>query len=204
MIGQPLGITKVYQMERVNPETGLYEFTDFNGDGNISSLEDKQVLRDLSPKYYGGLTNSLVYRKFSLDIFFQFTKQLGYNLWSRDIMPGDMLNQPREVQQRWQTIGDQVDVQRYATSSTQEARTANTLHSQSDAAISDASFIRLRNLSISYQLSTKQDNGVGCLLFLRGQNLLTITRYNGLDPEISSNSTVPALRFITLGTQLTF
>ena len=53
-------------------------------------------------------------------------------------MPGDMLNQPREVQQRWQTIGDQVDVQRYATSSTQEARTANTLHSQSDAAISDA------------------------------------------------------------------
>ncbi|GLU45109.1 SusC/RagA family TonB-linked outer membrane protein [Allomuricauda sp. NBRC 101325] len=204
VIGQPLGITKVYQMERVNPETGLYEFTDFNGDGSISSLEDKQVLRDLSPKYYGGLTNNLVYRKFSLDIFFQFTKQLGYNLWARGIMPGDMLNQPREVQQRWQTIGDQVDVQRYATSSSQEARTDNTLHSQSDAAISDASFIRLRNLSISYQLSTKQDNRVGCLLFLRGQNLLTITRYNGLDPEILSNSTVPALRFITLGTQLTF
>ncbi|MEC3965797.1 SusC/RagA family TonB-linked outer membrane protein [Flagellimonas halotolerans] len=204
VIGEPLGITKVYQMEQVDPETGLYEFTDFNGDGNISSVEDKQVLRDLSPKYFGGLTNSLVYRKFSMDILFQFTKQLGYNLWGRGAMPGRMFNQPREVLQRWQTIGDQVEVQRFATSSSQEARTANTNHSQSDAAISDASFIRLKNLSLSYQLSSKQDNGVGCLLFLRGQNLLTITGYNGLDPAIRSNGTVPALRFITLGTQITF
>ena len=204
VIGEPLGITKVYQLEQVDPETGLYEFTDFNGDGNISSVEDRQVLRDLSPKYFGGLTNSLVYRKFSVDVLFQFTKQLGYNLWEGSSMPGRMFNQPREAMQRWQDIGDQVGVQRYATSSSQEARTAYDNHRQSDAAISDASFIRLKNLSLSYQLSMKKDHGVGCLLFLRGQNLLTITGYNGLDPEIRSNGTVPALRFITLGTQITF
>src|SRR5690606_17081105 len=59
VIGEPLNITKLYNMEGVNPETGLFEFTDFNGDGAISSEGDRQYIADLSPKFFGGLSNSL-------------------------------------------------------------------------------------------------------------------------------------------------
>lgn len=201
VIGEPLNIIKVYKSTGVNPQTGLYEFRDFNDDGVISSPEDKQLIRDLSPKYYGGLNNSLSYKKFRLDFLFQFTKQLG-NKYVGSIFGGT--NQPREVLQRWQNEGDQSTIQRFTSGSNFQGFLAYINYIQSDAVISDASYLRLKTLSLSYQLPTKKTDGFACELFLRGQNLLTITNYNGLDPETRSSRTLPPLRFISIGTQITF
>ena len=204
VIGQPLNILKVYQSTGVNPQTGLYEFTDFNGDNSISAPEDKQVIRDLNPEYFGGINNSLSYKKFKLDVLFQFTKQLGMNYLATNGIIGAMLNQPKEVLQRWQDVGDQTSIQRFTSGLNSEGLISYINYTQSDAAISGASYLRLKTLSLSYQVSTKQTSGMGCELFLRGQNLWTLTNYNGLDPETRTSGTIPPLRFITLEAQLTF
>tara|TARA_R100000935_G_scaffold58923_1_gene100045 strand:+ start:17858 stop:20809 length:2952 start_codon:yes stop_codon:yes gene_type:complete len=205
VIGEPLNIRKVYRLNGVNPETGIYEFEDFNGDGTISAPEDKQVIKDLNPEYYGGIANTLAYGRFRMDVLFQFTKQLGLNYWSTSgALVGAMTNQPREVMDRWQNVGDQAPIQRFTTGLDPEASQASQFYAESDAAITDASYLRLKTLSLSYQLSKKENDGFGCELFLRGQNLWTLTDYIGLDPETRYSATVPPLRLITLGTRLTF
>ena len=205
VIGEPLNIRKVYRLSGVNPETGIYEFEDFNGDGIISAPEDKQAIKDLNPEYYGGISNSITYGKFRMDVLFQFTKQLGLNYWSTSgALVGAMTNQPREVMDRWQNAGDQAPIQRFTTGLDPEASQASQFYAESDAAITDASYLRLKTLSLSYQLSKKENDRLGCELFLRGQNLWTLTNYIGLDPETRYSATVPPLRLITLGTRLTF
>lgn len=205
VIGEPLNIRKVYQLNGVNSETGIYEFEDFNGDGTISAPDDKQAIKDLNPEYYGGITNNFTYGKFKLDILLQFTKQLGLNYWSTSgALVGAMTNQPREVLDRWQNVGDQASVQGFTTGLNPEAFQASQFYAESDAAITDASYLRLKTFSLSYQLSKKESDGFGCELFLRGQNLWTLTNYIGLDPETRYSATVPPLRLITLGTRITF
>ncbi|MEO2052010.1 MAG: SusC/RagA family TonB-linked outer membrane protein [Allomuricauda sp.] len=205
VIGQPLNISKVYRSNGVNPGTGLYEFEDFNGDGIISSPEDRQMVVDLNPSFYGGLTNTVTIGKFKWDMLFQFTKQQGSGYWTPgNIIVGGLANQPTSVLQRWQQEGDLVPFQRFSTGASQEAAQAFRQYTQSDASITDASYIRLKTLSLSYQLAEKKHQGFGCELYLRGQNLLTLTGYDGLDPETRSNQAVPPLRMVTLGTRLTF
>ncbi|MDF0716989.1 SusC/RagA family TonB-linked outer membrane protein [Muricauda sp. 334s03] len=203
VIGEPLNIAQRFQLNGVDSDTGLYSFEDFNGDGLLTSAGDRGVLLDLNPKYYGGLSNQVNIGRLGVDLLFQFTKQLGENLWSRSSLPGEMANQPRNVLQRWQQLGDDVSFQRYSTG-TPEANAAFQNFGRSDASISDASFIRLKNVSITYLLTEKQNQGFSCLLFLRGQNLITWTNYLGLDPETRNPLAVPSLRMVTLGTRLTF
>src|SRR5690606_24611752 len=113
VIGEPLNIAKLYNLEGVNPETGLFEFTDFNGDGAISSEGDRQYIADLSPKFFGGLSNSLAYKNWSLDFLFQFVKKKGYNQYRYTEPPGIMLNHFESVLDRWQQPGDQAHMQRF-------------------------------------------------------------------------------------------
>ena len=205
VIGKPINIRKVYQFNGVNPETGIYEFEDFDGDGAITSPNDRQSIVDLNPKYYGGINNTINYGKFRFDVLVQFSKQLGSNYWSSGgVIPGGLSNQPSFVLDRWQNIGDQTQFQQFSSGISSEPLQAFRNYTQSDAAITDASYLRLKTLSLSYQVTEKQNKGFGCDVFVRGQNLLTFTNYDGLDPETRNNQTVPLLRFITLGTQFTF
>ncbi|GAA3573436.1 TonB-dependent receptor [Snuella lapsa] len=204
VVGQPLNILKLYGANGVNPQTGLYGFTDFNGDSTISAPDDKQVVSDLNPRYYGGINNSMSYKRFKLDLLFQFTKQQGLDYLATNGITGAMLNQPKAVLERWKQAGDQTTVQRFTSGLNPEGLTAYINYTQSDAAVVDASYVRLKTLALSYTVCNKETNNLGCTLFLRGQNLWTLTDYNGLDPENRNSATVPPLRFITLGAQFTF
>ncbi|WP_233266159.1 hypothetical protein [Myroides fluvii] len=76
VIGEPLNIVKTYQYKGINPQTGFYEFTDFNNDGKINA-QDKVLVQNLNPKFYGGIQNTISYKNFTLDfILFQKTKEL--------------------------------------------------------------------------------------------------------------------------------
>jgi hypothetical protein len=77
--------------------------------------------------------------------------------------------------------------------------------SLSDAAFGDASYIRLKNVSISWEFPKRWINDVkltNARLFIQGQNVLTATSYVGLDPETRSSGTLPPLRILTLGLQV--
>ncbi|WP_072877709.1 SusC/RagA family TonB-linked outer membrane protein [Flagellimonas taeanensis] len=202
VIGEPLNSIKVYKSTGVDPQTGLYGFEDFNGDGIISTPEDRQVVKNLNPKYFGGISNNLSYRNFTLDALFQFTRQLGRSYLANRGVVGGMSNQSKNVLNRWQEVGDQTVIQRFTSGQDPEGSMAHNFFTEGDASIEDASYLRLRTLSLSYQIPLERN--FKCKIFLRGQNLWTITNYSGLDPETRSSSTIPPLRYITLGTRLTF
>jgi hypothetical protein len=183
----------VYHYTGMNPETGLYEFEDYNGDGLIRSADDRKMLVDITPEYFGGLQNTLSYKNWQFDFLFQFVKQIAPNFNNFKSMPGLSVNQSVDVLQ---------GTQPFSAGFNPQANAAYTFYRNSDAAYSDASFLRLKNISLSYNVPTT--SGWGCKLYLQGQNILTFTKYNGLDPENYSGQNLPPLRLITLGTQLTF
>jgi TonB-linked SusC/RagA family outer membrane protein len=203
VVGEPLNIVKVYHYTGLNPQTGVYQFLDFNGDGSLTPNDDKKATKDLNPKYYGGLQNQLQYGNVELSFLFQFVKQLGFNENFRTEMPGSMSNQPAGVIAHWQNTGDAGPYQVYSNGNA-AARIAAGRYSQSDAAIGDASYVRLKNIALSYSLPQKWTKYFAVRLSAQAQNLLTITSYKGMDPEFKSPGYLPPLRVITTSLQLTF
>lgn len=205
VIGEPLNILKLYESTGVNPQTGIYGFTDFNGDEAISAVDDRQLIQSLDPEFYGGLNNSFSYKGLELDVFFQFVKQTGPNYLSFGILPGTANNMSSALfEDRWQALGDVASFQRFSTGLDRDALIASNNNNLSDAAYTDASFVRLKNISLSYQLSEKWIKGFKARIYMQGQNLWTITDYFGLDPENQSLTNLPLLKTFTLGAQFTF
>jgi len=203
VIGQSLNIVKLYHYTGIDVSTGRYEFEDVNRDGVISSPDDKTTIKNLSPKYFGGLQNQLQYGNVQLDFMFQFVKQLNFNENFQMAMPGTMANQPIGVTEHWQ---NPVNIGRYQaySNSNVELRVASTRFNQSNAVISDASFIRLKNVSFSYDLPKSWTKKFSCKLSLQGQNVLTFTPYKGVDPEFRSPGYLPPLRIYTAKIQFIF
>jgi TonB-linked SusC/RagA family outer membrane protein len=200
-INEPLNIQLVYQYTGIDPQTGVYQFKDINNDGKISFPDDRQKVVDLNPDYYGGFQNQLTYKRWKLDFLFQFVKQKNLNYPMG--FAGQMSNQPTKMLSSWQQPGDTGPYQVYTSGYNDDAVTADYLYSQSDASISDASFIRLKNIAVSYDLPLNVKS-TQCKIMLQSQNLLTFTKYKDGDPEFTSYGYLPPLKVITAGVQLTF
>jgi len=203
VIGEPLGIRKLYNFIGVDSSTGLYKFEDYNNDGIISNLEDRQKIANFSPDYFGGLQNSLSYNNWELNFLFQYVKQQGINYVYMTGTPGVLGNQPVDVLDRWQQSGDTNPIQAYTAGFNNDALTSYSNFGNSTGIITDASFIRLKNVSLSYTLPSMWTEKVGCRVYLQAQNLLTITHFKGADPENQSFGRLPPLRVITIGAELT-
>jgi hypothetical protein len=120
-----------------------------------------------------------------------------------------MANQPTYVLSRWQKPGDISNIQQFTQGGGSGAALTSYLYDQTygDNRISDASFIRLKNINLSYSLSAKWISKLKVQkfrIYLQGQNLLTITHYQGMDPENNGTNQLPPLRVLTAGVQLTF
>lgn len=200
-IGKPLNIALLYNYNGINQQTGVYEFDDINNDGKISFPEDKQTDVNLNPDYFGGFQNQLSYRGFKLDFLFQFVKQQNrtYPMGSA----GQMYNQPQRISESWKLAGDTAPYQVFTAGYNSNALIAGSLYGESTASVTDASFIRLKNISLSYDLPLTL-NSPQCRIMIQAQNLLTFTRYQDGDPEFTSYGYLPPLRIITAGIQLTF
>ncbi|WP_264564687.1 SusC/RagA family TonB-linked outer membrane protein [Flavobacterium sp. N3904] len=204
VIGQPLNITKVYHQLGVDANTGVYQFEDVNGDKVITAADDRRTLKDLNPQFFGGLENELHYGPVTLDFLFQFVKQQNFNPTFMFGMPGTMTNQPSAVTEHWQEAGDVGPYQVYSSGITPAIQRANTRYAQSDAGISDASYIRLKNISLSYDVPEKWSGKMRFRFSLQGQNLMTFTKYKGADPEFRTAGYLPPLRMYTSSLQVTF
>lgn len=212
VIGEPLSVQRYYRAAGVNPEVGLYEF--YTKDGDLTFRpdykDDPTQIVNFDPKFYGGFQNSLTYKQFSLDVFFQFVKQKGkdyiFNNGSdpAGVSYGGANNQPREVLKRWQKPGDIATYQRYTTSAS-EVSDALFFQRESDATVVDASYIRLKNVSFSYQLPAKLTERFRidkARVYFQAQNVFTFTKYKGLDPE--SQTYLPPMNVWTIGAQFIF
>lgn len=203
VIGKSVNIKKVYHYEGINPTTGLYMFTDYNNDGKITS-EDKQQVKEIGVKFHGGLQNNISYKNLNLGIFFQFVKQQNYNYDSQLLMPGALVNQPIEMLNSWSSNNPNSNYSFYGTGKNTQAYTLTKLIPDSDRAISDASYIRLKNISLSYRLDISKSKIEDILLYFQGQNLFTLSNFYGMDPELVIPGYLPPLKTYSLGIQLTF
>ena len=204
VIGAPTTIKKLFHFTGVDPQTGVYQFEDVNGDGAISFEDDRETVKDFNPKYYGGLQNVIVFKSLQLDFLFQFVKQENYNFAATQRFAGLLSNQPSAYVSSWHQVGDVAPYQRYTSGANQEVLQASEYFGLSDGAVSDASYIRLKNISLSYDFPRALLPQVGCRLSLQAQNLLTITSYKGADPEFTQGGSLPPLRVVSVGIQLMF
>lgn len=204
IIGQAVDIRKVYHYTGINPQTGVYEFEDYDGDGNITANGDREKTVRVTPTIFGGLQNSLSYKNWQIDFLFQFAKQKGSNYNYLGTLPGTASNLPAEFTNVWQQPGDTGVAQPYTTGSNADRTQAFYRFMASDAAYSDASYIRLKNLSISYTIPQKWLGGMNCRVYTQGQNLLTITNFKGPDPENQSTGLLPPLRVVSIGAEINF
>lgn len=218
----------LYKQLYVDPETGNAVYEDVNKDGFITSA-DRQIVGNALPNYTGGFTNDITYKDFSLNLFFYF--QQGNKILSMHdffLVHGGTQNNigfiPRQLE-RWQKAGDITDIPRLTTYSgdpTINGGSANNyggnVANMSSRYLSDGSFIRLKNLALSYNLPKSIIRNLQ-LSRLRATvsvtNLFTITKYKGLDPEVNAQSssqntygydwaTVPQPRTIQLTLNATF
>lgn len=210
-IGKPITGQKVYQYAGVNSSKGLYEVFNAKGDrtSTPSSLSDQTAFINTTPRFYGGVSNQLQYKGLEINMFFQFVSLTQSNASMRfggTSKLGAQNNMPFSLLNRWQNTGDIVNVQR---ASTTVSAVSNALFaaSGSNEAYADASFLRLKNVSISYKLPRELFGDIlkyEPRIYLQGQNLYTLTNYPGFDPENGSAAAVPPLRTISAGFQITF
>ncbi len=202
-VGKSLYTQKRYHFTGVDPATGLYTFEDVNKDGTLNQ-SDYVTTPSIGPKYYGGFNNSFSYKGFQLEVFFQFVNQMQQSYLAGS-SPGSYGNQPVAVLQRWQNPGDNTSIQRFTSAGFSTA--AGNTYSEfeySDGLIVNGSFVRLKNVNLSYTLPKTfvQHLGVtSAQVYFTADNLFTVTPYVGGDPEIGG-SALPPLRTLLIGLNL--
>lgn len=209
IVGKPLNLLIGYYYLGVNPQTGIYQFEDLNKNGKIDfDNSDYRYGGTTDPVYYGGLQNTVRYKEWEFTLFLEYRKQKGLDpIASSGALNGDLLNQPTGVLQRWQKPGDVTDRQRYTQNYNGPLYAAAYFLSLSDATLTDASFLRLKNATVSYNLPERLLRKTHLRkgrIFFQGQNLLTLTSYKGSDPENQSIVGLPPLQVLTAGIQITF
>ncbi|OOV17572.1 SusC/RagA family TonB-linked outer membrane protein [Flavobacterium sp. LM4] len=165
-----------------NAVAGDMKFKDVNGDGVINN-SDRVVLGNPFPKTTYSLNMNFRYKGFDMNVFFNAVsgnkvfnavKYTGLNA----SFPG--YNLLADSKDAWSPTNTNTDIP--VLSSTDNN---NNFGRISDFYIEDASFIRLKNLSIGYTVKDNWLNGKAKLrFFISGQNLFTITKYSGMDPEV--------------------
>ena len=202
VVGQSLNLRTVFHSTGVI--NGLATVQDVDGDGQITEgisangSGDYIVAGNADPKFYAGINNSFTYKGFRLDFLFQMTK--------RDATRGD-LNFTTVPGQGYNLPASILDVGlKYTTTYDMPAANAYYYFTNSDAAIEDATFVRLKNVSLAYNVSkvwTQRLRMAGLQLYVHGQNLVTFTKYKGLDPETLTTQ-LPPLKMFIAGIKATF
>ena len=206
VVGKPVGSFFLNRYAGVNPLNGDALWYDKDGEiTNEMKVEDKVLLdKNYIAPWQGGFGTSMIWKGFSLNAQFSWVAD-------RWVMNNDRFfdesngrfasyNQSNALLDRWQKPGDISSIPRHGEFSEFDTRL-----------LENASFLRLKSLSFSYNLPKKWlGNGKiirGLRVYAQGQNLLTFTNFSGLDPEGSNNlyaSSYPMTRQYTFGLDFNF
>ncbi len=205
-VGQPLNISNVLHYTGVDPQTGQSSYLDKNHDGQVEynpgQLPDDSYPLVLAPKFFGGLGMNFNFSGLYVSLFFNIKDQIGRNaVENLTGQPGEVnYNEPSYILgKQWQHTGDHAAT--YSKFSTINTNSFN-YFTISDGSFTDASFVRLSSLAISYSLPAKyfKKMGIGsCSLFFHTNNLFIITKYKGLDPETQNFGGLPPVKVIVGG-----
>jgi TonB-dependent starch-binding outer membrane protein SusC len=235
-VGYPIGSFYLYEMDGIfqneteillsasqksfggQPNPGDVKYKDQNGDGHIDN-NDKKHMGSAIPKLIAGINLSANYKDFDVSIFFQ--GAYGNKIYSQ-------VNQDIEGFYRGFTVTQRYFNERWTGEGTSNTQPRPSWSSKSNNAtpssrfLEDGSYIRLKNTQIGYTIPAKALKAIGLAqtrVYVSGTNLLTLTKYSGLDPEmtVSDNSksegdrasgidwgTYPSAMTVMLGIDITF
>ena len=166
-------------------DAGDMRFVDVNGDQCIDE-NDMQIIGDPNPTLYGTFSTNLAWKRFALSA--NFTYSLGGDIYNyqRSILESGayFYNQTTAMLSRWTHEGQQTDVPR--------ASFFDPMGNSrfSDRWIEDGSFLKLKNVTLSYHLPVNSTYLQGITVWAAANNLFCLTKYLGSDPEVSATSSV--------------
>lgn len=184
---------------------GDVRFVDVNGD-HIIDANDRQIIGNPNPDFFGAVTTRFEYKKFSLDALFTFTQGNNLYNYTRNQLEAESnyYNQTTAVINRWRANGDNTNVPK----ATWGDPMGNSRFS--DRWIEDGSYFRFRTVTLSYNMTFKKQGGFKyAVIYLTGNNIFTLTKYSGYDPEFSPSESIfsqgidntlePQVRSVQLG-----
>jgi TonB-linked SusC/RagA family outer membrane protein len=184
----------------VDPQTGAIRFEDVNGDGKFDANNDRKIVGTANPKFFGGITNTFNYKSFDLMFFFQYSygnKELNWNRFFQEHGGTRSTNFSTSQLGRWQNPGDITMIPKMtAANYSSDLRPSRFLE--------DGSYMRLKNITLGYTLASKFAHKLkmsSARIYVSGQNVLTFTKYTGLDPELTgtaSNTLTQGIEFYTM------
>lgn len=173
------GVTKNYF------GAGDVKFVDKDGN-HIIDENDREIIGDPNPDIYGNIFTSLSYKRFRLDVNFNYS--LGndvYNYMRQQLESGSrFMNQTLAMTNRWQNEGQVTNVPK----ATFQDPQGNSRFS--DRWIEDGSYLRLKTVTLSYTLPMNSTLLQGFQFWVQANNLFTLTKYLGSDPEFTMTSNV--------------
>jgi len=183
-------------------ETGDAKYVDQNNDGKITQDLDRVVLGSSQPDFIYGFSTTLRYKSFELFASFQGSQgnKILNSLRQELETPTTSYNLLATVANRWTPTNPSNTIAKASVIST------TWLDSRY---VEDASYLRLKNITLSYSLPVKFDRTTAAKFkfFATGQNLLTFTKYTGYDPEVSSgidSAAYPTSKTFTLGVNISY
>jgi TonB-dependent starch-binding outer membrane protein SusC len=210
-VGQPLGVLFTQQFAGVNPATGRPMWYDSLGNLTYQVLaKDRKIIGPQNtPLYQGGLRNSLTFKNFTFDFFFQYefgryTSDGQANFLMENIARINVLKQVYD--NRWTTPGQITFFPRYNTAGT-EAKGSGA--QSGTRTFFKADYIRLKNVAVYYDLSPSLVKKAGLSSFrfyVQGTNLWTASDWFSYDIEFVGTATgiVPQTKNYTVGVQVGF
>jgi len=221
--GQPIGVFNLIRYAGVDPDNGdalYYISADSDETTNNYNLAEKQIVGSPNPEFTGGFNNYFEYAGLDLNVLISFVYGNevyngggGYQSCNADWFD----NQTVDQMNRWQNPGDITDVP--------QARLGlGNGNKISSRYLYDGSYIRFRNVNLGYTLPktlTTRLKMTSVRVYLGVQNLYTLTKYKGWDPEVNYTGTgrstqntniiqgydfytAPQARTYTLGVNLSF
>ncbi len=220
IVGQPLGAFYGYRVDHIiqtqaelealnsGSKTGVYQstltrpgdikFVDLNGDGRVTA-DDQEIIGNAQAKFYGGFNNTFRYKGFDLTAFLQFNvgNDIYNNARSSTEGMSTTYGQDAAVLNRWTPTNTNTDIPRAI------AGDPNSNTRTSTRFLEDGSFARFKNVVLGYTLPKPVASRLHLRtvrIYAQSQNLVTFTKYSGLDPEVSTfsgSNTSPGTDFFT-------
>ena len=183
--GKPLSTQDVNTGILTPFEAGDVKFVDQNGD-NIINLEDRVIIGNPNPDLYGNISSKLMYKNLTLSATFNYSFGNDVYNYQRSLLESgsSFYNQTTAMANRWQAEGDVTDMPRAVYG---DPKGNNRF---SDRWIEDGSYIRLKDITLAYNVPTTASWLQGLTVWASGTNLLTLTNYLGSDPEFSFSNNV--------------
>lgn len=198
--------------KRIQPDAkkGDLKFIDYDGDGTIG-FGDRQYMGSATPKTTFAWTLGFTWKKLSFSAMFQGVGGAQAMNVSKYMLLSDVegnFNRSREILNAWSpdNRGSNIPI-------LSKNDNNGNFSTASDWYLEDASYLRLKNVTLSYDLSDVfckwshlNDRNSRLSVFLSGENLATITRYSGMDPECGGWDALkyPVSRVFSLGVKLTY